>query len=119
MSFLRYLRGFILIVAVAAYAVNGMKAHISFSEDGTILIPVCTVQGTTYLTVNLGGDDPVEETDTSCGLCMVGQGVETDTPYFTPPIVLREFVSAALPSLSLPHRSPIWPGAPPIGPPTA
>ena len=84
-----------------------------------MFIPICTLQGTDYLAVNLGGDPPLEETDTACGMCMVGQGVETQAPYIAPPFTERVYTASVLPVDTLPHRSPIWPGAPPVGPPTA
>lgn len=112
-----FLRLFALWFAVLAYAGNGAQAHVVESADGTLLIPICSTDGTRMVEVSLGDEPPVETSDTKCGNCLVFAAPVPD------PIRLTNLTVWAKPRLAhmayeaVSPRSPLWPGAPPVGPP--
>lgn len=115
----KLLQRFVLLLAVAAYVAQGSQARIAPSADGTILVPVCSVYGTYHIKLDMGPPDDAPDEAQSCGLCTLVQAVEVDTVRLpAPPSPV--LVPTALPAVhTAPERAPIWPGAPPIGPPVA
>lgn len=116
----RLIRLVCLLAAFFAYAANGAQAHIGMAHGETVSVLMCgTGSSERFITLQLGGDGPVETSETCCGDCMVAVALPAD-----PPARLRVPVRVAIPldagTAPLVHpRSPLWPGAPPHGPPTA
>ena len=106
-----------LIVALFAFVANGAQTHLSFSDSQTVSVPMC--HGTTTSMVDLViGQTPVEEDRSSCcGDCSVGFWAAT-LPELNARVLELVFTTETLsrPVLVFP-RSPLWPGAPPQGPP--
>ncbi|MEM1087883.1 MAG: hypothetical protein AAGH90_09140 [Pseudomonadota bacterium] len=111
------LQRLLAILAVAAYAANGAQPHLVVSEGETIALPVCSVGHVTTKTITIGGGGLEETSETCCGDCT--------TPALAPsglksalraPLVRTVRLTAkAVDQIS--PRSPLWPGAPPQGPP--
>ena len=66
MPMIKFIRLSALWLAVLAYAGAGANASVQKSEDGTLIIPICSVDGMTSISIDLGADAPVETTDMSC-----------------------------------------------------
>jgi len=113
----RLVRMFALMVAVLAYAVNGAQARIVASADGELVVPICSVDGTRYLTIDLGDDAPVESNQVHCGGCLILHPITPDVPALPRAAIQINIARKRLFVRSVPVRAPIWPGAPPIGPP--
>ncbi|MEM1151302.1 MAG: hypothetical protein AAGI03_12210 [Pseudomonadota bacterium] len=117
----RLIRLFCLLAAFTAYAANGAQAHLHFSTGETIEVPMC-VPGSGHdirmTTIQLTDDGPVEITHFGCGECTA--------PAATPGVPEIGVMAPATGGLktSAPFapavypRSPLWPGAPPQGPPS-
>lgn len=105
-----------LLLAWTAYAANGAQAHIAWTEGETVAIPYCTVHGTGVLELPIGTKAP-EATNTCCGDCT--SPVALAAPELrVPSHVALVPVRHAAPSLTVAvQRTPLWPGAPPHGPP--
>lgn len=113
-------RGFrILLLAIASfgYLANGAQAHLMISQGEHLDLMLCSTGETRTITLELPGD-PVEETeDTCCGDCAPAASIEVASPLLTPIIVsyTDPVPSGQIEPVS--PRSPLWPGAPPQGPP--
>lgn len=107
-----------LTLAALSYLVGGAQAGLAASADGEVLVPICTIDGTRYLSVSIGDDAPSETSDMTCPCGLVMTAVTPDEP-FNPSVFLPSAprLGEAETTITLIH-SPIWPGAPPIGPPS-
>ena len=110
------LRFVLLLVALLAYTVNGARLHLTGGVDTVLEIGLCGLgHGKTVTKVIDGG--PIEATDEGCcGDCL------NPAPPLPPAVILPRPLQLA-PVLDVPEpttgpqRSPLWPGAPPQGPP--
>lgn len=114
---LNLLRTALLLVAVLAYALNGASAGVAKAGDGTVLIPICSSEGTRYVSLEVSGDAPADMPETKCGDCLLAAAIMPNAVSLTKPVAAFAAAPFALPAQALPDRSPIWPGAPPTGPP--
>lgn len=111
------LRTVILLIAALAYAMNGAHAGVKKSSDGTLLLPICSVDGTHFISVDIEDKGPAEISDHKCGACLVAAAIVPATCQLPKPIAVFDGQPFAWPVRSRPEQAPIWPGAPPTGPP--
>lgn len=112
------LRLLILFAAAFGYFANGAQAHLSISSGETLNLQMCTTGSSHTITLDLPGD-PVKETrETCCGDCLTMAAVMAPHGAI---LIEQVFYVQPLP-IELPERvsprSPLWPGAPPNGPPS-
>lgn len=116
--FLRYFRFLIVFAAIAGYAANGAQTHLAAHAGDTFSIPLCGAGTGRTITLTLGEEAPVETSDeTCCGDCVVAAAV---LPPNAPSAIsfLRVAPVSYIPlGIAISPRSPLWPGAPPHGPP--
>lgn len=112
------LRMIVLAVAAFGYFANGAQAHLQISHGESLQLMLCGTATEKTVELVLPGEPAKETLDTCCGDC-------------TPPAALAPLrrassiqvlqfaqpVPAQLPPAVSP-RTPLWPGAPPHGPPT-
>ena len=110
----------ILLLAVAAFGnfANGAQAHLKITQGETLSLMLCSTDSTRTVTLDMPGQPAQEETDNCCGDCAPPVAI-------TPPRlmqIVRTLAFAQPVPFHLPEaispRSPLWPGAPPQGPPT-
>lgn len=112
------LRFVAMMLALAFYAANGAQTHLHLSPGKTILAPFCGLSGERVLEIQLEGEAPAETADTCCGACMVPAALPQPGFRMPPPRLPLAGRVDVLPAPVSP-RSPLWPGAPPQGPPHA
>lgn len=119
MHFARAFKSLILLVAALGYLADGARAHIQISNGETLRIEMCTpgqVQ-TKYIDIELpGGAEHIA--DKCCGDCAPASPITPAHPAITKAAAFYKPVTAPLPKTSITPRSPLWPGAPPNGPPS-
>ena len=114
----RLIRLVALWFAVLALIGQGAQAKLVQDESGTLTLPICSIDGTRFVTVELGGDDPEPTSELSCDHIVMSAGPVPEAPNLFSELVLQpEMHSPTLVADDI-KRSPIWPGAPPIGPPS-
>ncbi|MEM1106877.1 MAG: DUF2946 family protein [Pseudomonadota bacterium] len=110
-----------LLLALFAYAVNGAQARVAVTPGETLSVPICSLHGDiTYMTIDVGGGGPPgEPTHTHCEACTIAAAVPSAPPArLTAPA--GHTIGLGSPAAPQVHpSSPLWPGAPPQGPPTA
>lgn len=118
MTLLSVLRMFLFAIASFGYLANGAQAHVSVSSGETLNLMLCGTGTAKSISIELPGD-PIEETeDTCCGDCAPTSVIEVIAPrIFAVDLRFADPVPAHLPDPVSP-RSPLWPGAPPQGPPS-
>ncbi|MEM7328891.1 MAG: hypothetical protein AAF437_09145 [Pseudomonadota bacterium] len=111
------IRTLVLVIAAIAYLANGAQAHMKIAPGETLEMMLCSSGETRTVSLNLPGAPAEETTETCCGDCTSMSGLSLAAP------------SASLVAMSHPvlhhsdlpdpvsPRSPLWPGAPPQGPP--
>ncbi len=110
-----------LLIALAAYGANGAQAHLHMAGGETLEVVMCapgSAPGSRFATMQLSDDGPVEETETCCGDCTAPSLIPVDPP--VRPVAPASPLLRARPSVApiVYPRSPLWPGAPPQGPPS-
>ena len=116
LSFLRVLS---LWIAIAAYTVAGARADIATNDNAAVLIPFCSVDGVKYIEVDIDQlPSEKKSAHAECGCCLIEASIAPDTPLIAAlAIPSRSFTDSQTRPASR-TRSLIWPGAPPIGPPS-
>ncbi|MEO0754768.1 MAG: hypothetical protein AAFY85_08225 [Pseudomonadota bacterium] len=111
-----YVARLLSVLAIVAYACNGALAHVSPAGSLTFHAGQCGPGGVAQTIVL--GDVPAEETGgTCCGDCL-SLPVLSPTPPFRITVPIASRLNAPLPAApEVSPRSPLWPGAPPQGPP--
>ena len=117
MSFWRLFRALLLAVASLGYLANGAQAHLHISQGETLDLMMCGTSANRTVSLEIPGH-PIEETeDTCCGDCMPAFGIlPPNKTAVSTALFFAQPVPAHLPD-ALSPRSPLWPGAPPQGPP--
>ena len=118
MRILVIIRTLLLAIAGLGYFANGAQAHVHVASGESLEIMMCSSGMNRVMTINVPSE-PAQETDhTACGDCVPAFALEAQSPvllkaglFFAPPVP-SDTVLAVFP------RSPLWPGAPPHGPPT-
>lgn len=118
MRFWSLIRVALLAIASLGYLANGAQAHVHVSAGETLNLMLCGTGAAKSVSIDVPGD-PIEETeDTCCGDCTPTSAIDVTMPSVF--AVIRNYADplpAHLPEAVSP-RSPLWPGAPPQGPPT-
>ncbi|NQY98443.1 MAG: hypothetical protein HRT82_14930 [Henriciella sp.] len=117
MTWFAAFRMLLLAVASFGYFANGAHAHLQISEDEALSLLVCSTHSSKTVEIVIPGQPAEETEDTCCGDCAAPSAI-------TPPragvilavAIFAKPVPAHLPEAISP-RSPLWPGAPPQGPP--
>lgn len=117
MIWLRPFRLILLAIAAFGYLANGAQAHLQISQGESLSLLLCGTGADKTYELVIPGEPAEEMTDTCCGDCSTPSaiapprvGLRTQSMFFTPPS------PAHLPDAVSP-KSPLWPGAPPQGPP--
>ena len=119
MPFLHALRLIFLAFASFAYLANGAQAHVKVSSGETLELLVCSSGTTRTIEMHLPGDAPEEIEETHCGDCAPSAAVVFN-PAMPDCTALGHALLTGYPAPKpVSPRSPLWPGAPPIGPPSA
>lgn len=112
-----YLRALLLIAATLGYVANGAQAHMRISAGETLDLMMCSIGTTKVTQLEIPGEPPEETQGTYCGDCASAAAVTPpDTIVFNTIIAFSQPMPSNLPQAITP-RSPLWPGAPPHGPP--
>ncbi len=112
------LRMIVLAVAAFGYFANGAQAHLQISHSESLQLMLCGTATDKTVELVLPGEPAKETLDTCCGDCT--PPVVLAPPRIASSIQVLQFaqpVPAQLPPAVSP-RNPLWPGAPPHGPPT-
>ncbi|MEL7113936.1 MAG: hypothetical protein AAFZ74_07295 [Pseudomonadota bacterium] len=117
MRFLFAFRVLLLSLASLGYFANGAQAHVKVQAGETLQLMLCSVHSSNTVEVELPSA-PIEETeDTCCGDCTASLEFRVVPPVSTLiEIAFKEATPPGVPEAVSP-RSPLWPGAPPNGPP--
>ena len=117
MRFWIYFRVLLLVAASLGYFANGAQAHVRITPGETISLMMCSAGINRMMTTEIPGEPAEETKGTYCGDCAAPAAL-------TPPAIAqaqpRALFSQPLPAqmpAAVSPRSPLWPGAPPQGPP--
>lgn len=112
-----FLRTLLLALASFGYLANGAQAHLHVSGSESMDLMMCSTGSARTISIEIPGE-PIQETeDNCCGDCV--PSVTTgppDAPSFKSVLIFADPVPSNLP-LAVSPRAPLWPGAPPQGPP--
>ena len=115
-SLLRFL---ILALASLAYFANGAQAHLKISHGDSIELMFCSTGAERAVQLHLPGEPAEETEETCCGDCAPTSAI-VYTPLDVQGASLRHAIGTDGPApVSIHPRSPLWPGAPPNGPPVS
>ena len=106
-----------LLLAWSAFAANGAKAHVQWAGDETVAIPYCTPHGTEVLELSIGTEAP-EATNTCCGDCTAPAALAPAEFRLIKALSVAPDRRSPRPIPVQTYRTPLWPGAPPQGPPS-
>ena len=119
MYLLTALRIILLAVAAFGYLANGAQAHLKISKGESLSLMLCSTDSVRTVQMKLPAEPIEEKADTCCGDCATPAAI-------APPRIVQPVHAIAFnppTPLNLPEvvspRSPLWPGAPPQGPPNA
>ena len=115
--FLRLLRTLLLVVASLGYLANGAQAHVKISGGETLTLMMCASGVSKPIALTLPSEPAEEMEDQCCGECLQSIGTETPVAKRLSPPFIRLFRPTPQRHLAVHPRSPLWPGAPPQGPP--
>lgn len=114
---MRRLFHFLALLGLFAYAANGAQAHLQMAQGETIAIPICGDGLSRTIEISLGGEPEDTSSVTCCGDCLLPLALPVSAPSIPVRLIEvrpRAFVQA---TYFIHPRSPLWPGAPPQGPP--
>jgi len=111
------LKVLLIMWAGLGYLIDGAQRHVQVSGGETIRVMMCGAGSGKYVDIELpGGSEQIGEK--CCGDCAPVYGISPQHPSMTaiavnyfPIVHIRHFESIS-------PRSPLWPGAPPNGPPS-
>ena len=117
MKFWSVLRTALFALASLGYLANGAQAHVNVSAGETLNLMMCGSGTAKPIALQLPGN-PIEETeDTCCGDCTPTSLIEVSLPRAAVGILIFAIPTPANLPDAVSTRSPLWPGAPPHGPP--
>ena len=107
----------LLALASLGYLANGAQAHLHVSGGETLEVMLCGSGNSRALRIEVPSE-PIEETeDTCCGDCVPAVAIFPPESITVSTVTnFSQLIPARMPLLVSP-RSPLWPGAPPHGPP--
>ena len=117
MRLLSAFRVLLLAIASLGYFANGAQAHVKVQAGEILELMLCSVHSSKAVAVELPAE-PIEETkNTCCGDCTASVAIEVASPVLV--LTPISFAETQPPEWRTPisPRSPLWPGAPPNGPP--
>lgn len=112
-------RFLLLAIASFGYFANGAQAHVHITPGGTVSVMMCSTDHSRTLELELPSAPAEETEETCCGDCTWTSDARLASPSFSAVDVQYTIVPAALRFDPVSPRSPLWPGAPPHGPPSA
>ncbi len=115
-----FLRVIALLVAAAGLTANGAQAHVQLRSPDSIDVPMCGDGHGGMVHIGIGDPVPSDTSmETCCGACVSVAFALAPTPVL--PTWMAEAVVARLltPASLVDPSSPLWPGAPPLGPPAS
>lgn len=107
----------LLLLASIGLIADNAQAHLHVSSGEIVQVMMCGAGTKQTIKIEVPGE-PVEETDTCCGDC-ISNNVAIEPPIqgqFRKAIYFLQPEPSGLPIAVYPN-SPLWPGAPPHGPP--
>tara|TARA_R110000787_G_scaffold16825_5_gene52922 strand:+ start:5906 stop:6277 length:372 start_codon:yes stop_codon:yes gene_type:complete len=112
-------RALLVCLAFAAYVANGMQTHLQLTPGETVKVALCGGGPPRAVTLKLSGAPAEPQQDDCCGTCLMAPPVLPVSPMLPAraPAVLPDW--SASPVTFIHPGSPLWPGAPPQGPPSA
>ena len=113
----RAFRVLLILAAAFGYLADGARAHIQVSGGDTLQVMMCSPGGENrYIGIEIPGDTE-ELADKCCGDCAPASPIRPEHPamfvvaaHYTPQVATHK-------EMTVSPRSPLWPGAPPNGPP--
>ena len=118
MRFWITLRILLLAAASLGYFANGAQAHVRITPGETISLMICSTGAKKTLNMEIPGEPAEETKGTTCGDCAAPSAVLPPViKQIQPRLIFAQPLPAQMPQAISP-RSPLWPGAPPQGPPT-
>lgn len=115
-----YLRTFALLVAAFGLFANGAQAHVQVRSPDSIDVPMCGNGLGHVMHIGIGDPQPVDTgSETCCGDCLVIAAVLPPEPVLPGRSVPSQLIVSQAPTSIVSPRSPLWPGAPPVGPPAS
>lgn len=106
-----------MAIASLGYLANGAQAHLAISQGEHLDLMLCSTGQARTITLDLPGEPAEETEDTCCGDCAPAMSIVVDPPCLNSIILSYSDPVPARPHDAISPRSPLWPGAPPQGPP--
>ncbi|NQY41084.1 MAG: hypothetical protein HRT80_13400 [Henriciella sp.] len=107
----------LLAAASLGYFANGAQAHVRIMPGETISLMICSTGANRMLDMEIPGEPAEETKGTSCGDCAAPSALlPPEVRHIQPRVLFAQPLPAQMPEAVSP-RSPLWPGAPPQGPP--
>lgn len=108
----------LLFISLMSVISNGAQAHLGMSAPGKIAMPICGMGDGAVIVLSLGQEAPINaEHESCCGDCVAFAAITQDAPSSVGLFAGRARPQPRQPILSFKPSAPIWPGAPPHGPP--
>lgn len=112
------IKPFLAVIALAGYIANGAQSHLVMHSGETLELQLCGDGGTRSITIEISGG-PGEFDETSCcGDCIPATALPVTYSVLPSPVTAHTLNLRVQTVASISPRSPLWPGAPPHGPPT-
>ena len=119
MAFARTFKLLLILAAALGYLADGARAHMHTSGGDTIRVMMCGPGETTkYIDIDVPGDTD-EIADKCCGDCTPASPLKAEHPDVLEISTLYAPRALFSTKVSVSPRSPLWPGAPPNGPPAS
>ncbi|MEM7568876.1 MAG: hypothetical protein AAF337_03690 [Pseudomonadota bacterium] len=107
-----------LLIALLAMMLNGAQAHLGFAAEDGDVIQICNAHGAQSITLVLGDPVPASsKAESCCGDCVSVAAVVPSVPSMGTLKEAHQSWRLAIATHQIYPRSPLWPGAPPQGPP--
>lgn len=117
-SWRSYLRTFALLLAAFGLFANGAQAHVQVRSPDSIDVPMCGNGQGQVMHIGIGDPHPVDTgAETCCGDCLLTAAILSPEPVLPARTVVSQLIVSQSPTAVVSPRSPLWPGAPPVGPP--
>lgn len=119
-SWRSYLRTFALLLAAFGLFANGAQAHVQVRSPDSIEVLMCGNGLGHVVHIGVGDPHPVDTgAETCCGECLLTAVAPPPEPVLPVRRVASQLTVSEAPTAVVSPRSPLWPGAPPLGPPAS
>ncbi|MEL7041323.1 MAG: hypothetical protein AAGL90_07355 [Pseudomonadota bacterium] len=112
------IRHLLLWIGVIGFIANTAQARVEVDAGETLALQVCNEHGA-LVELELPGAPPEQKTGGHCQACYLPALAPRFEPISEPCIWIAPVLSEQIASPRVFPRSPLWPGAPPNGPPFA